>query len=150
MENAERCFQFSVPRSHHAMPSLSSDACFHLADLHKWLMVSEYYPHGRQGRSVVSLMRRTHGDSNEGRSLRDPGVEYHAKVSGFVIRRYSRVMFAKDQVIRFFLFTSFFLTFLFFLSYNLRLLHLWTEIKKFYHLSVFESLAIFTNKIIVI
>lgn len=36
-----------------------------------------------------------------------PGVEYHAKVSGFVIRGYSRVMFTKDQAIRFFLFTIF-------------------------------------------
>ena len=53
-------------------PSPLPNACFHLADLHKWLMVSEYYPRGRQGRSVVSLMRRTRGDLNEGRSLREP------------------------------------------------------------------------------
>lgn len=42
LQNVEYCIQFRVFRSHYAITVWV--AYFHLADLHKWLMVSKYYP----------------------------------------------------------------------------------------------------------
>jgi len=53
-------------------------------------------------------------------------VEYHAKVSGFVIRGYSRVMFAKVQTIRFSLLSSDF--WYFFISYRIIAIVTFTKI----------------------
>lgn len=56
-----------------------------------------------------------------------PSVEYHAKVSGFVIRGYLRVIFDKQNnpILPVFSATSVFSNFLFsIVTCNLRLLHL--------------------------